>query len=93
MKITFTETHMSISSGNSQYRAGDEADLVGGAKLVELGVARAGWGKAKRASRRIKASAIKELSKKHKPMVQSAKSAGKDGAVTVGDVEALVTDD
>ena len=44
MKITFTKEHISVYSGNSLYKPGAEADLVHGQKLVDLGVAHAGWG-------------------------------------------------
>lgn len=45
MKITFTEDHQSVASGNSFYKAGAQADLRRGEPLVQMGVAYAGWGK------------------------------------------------
>lgn len=43
MKITFTEDHISRYSGNSFYKAGTQADLRHGQRLIDLGVARDGW--------------------------------------------------
>lgn len=45
MKITFTEDHISIASGNSFYKAAVQADLRRGQELVDMGVAYEGWGK------------------------------------------------
>ncbi len=44
MKITFTEDHQSVASGNEFYRKGAQADLRRGQGLVDAGVAREGWG-------------------------------------------------
>lgn len=44
MKISFTKDHQSAASGNSFYKAGTEADLRGAKTLIDLGVAREGWG-------------------------------------------------
>lgn len=43
MKITFTEDHQSVASGNEFYREGAQADLRRGQGLIDMGVARAGW--------------------------------------------------
>jgi hypothetical protein len=44
MKITFTKNFQGIESGNEFYKAGTEADLRRGEELVNLKVARVGWG-------------------------------------------------
>lgn len=44
MNITFVKDHQSVASGNEFYNAGDQATLNKGLTLVEMGVAREGWG-------------------------------------------------
>ena len=44
MKITFIKDFIGPASGNSFYGVGDQADLPRAAELIELGVAREGWG-------------------------------------------------
>ena len=44
MKITFIKDHQSVYSGNEFYPKGAQADLIRGQTLVNMKVARAGWG-------------------------------------------------
>ncbi len=44
MKITFVKDHQSVLSGNERYTPGTQADLRRGQELIDLGVAREGWG-------------------------------------------------
>ena len=44
MKVTFLKDHQSYYSGHEFYPAGAKASLTGGQTLVDMGVAREGWG-------------------------------------------------
>jgi len=100
MNITFIKQCVSIKdSGWSAYNIGDEATLKGGANLVAAGIAREGWGEVEQAalvpdlspSRKVLASrAVRKRAADENLLIYSVVGTGKNGRVTMADVEALI---
>ena len=104
MNVTFLEDHISVASGNSFYKAGDEATLRRGKELVNMGVAREGWDAVTHPpkavafippdlspSRKVTASkAVRKLAEDNNLLIYSIVGTGKNGRITMADVEALI---